>query len=129
MCLTVSFLATGGFVNLFHKIPWFSMIIQAFSNPMIFPCMDFFFMIFQIFFDFPSLWEHCRTHLYKRILPYVRGCKNIFTSVELCSIVFKTAHWEIYIHCNQGQLERFKKNMVHQMKENIKRIILLRTKH
>ena len=56
MCLTASFLATGGFVKLFHKIQWFlatggfvkyftkfndfSTIIQVFSNSMIFPGMQ-----------------------------------------------------------------------------------------
>ena len=29
VCLTASFLATGGFVKLFHKIPYISMIIQG----------------------------------------------------------------------------------------------------
>ena len=43
VCLTASFLATGGFFKLFHKIPWLSMIIQGFFlNSMIFPCLDLF---------------------------------------------------------------------------------------
>ena len=45
--VTASFLATGGFVKLFHKIPCFSMIIQFFWNSMIFPCME-------LFCDFPG---------------------------------------------------------------------------
>ena len=32
------------------------MIIQVFSNSMIFPCMELFFVIFH---DFQSLWEPC----------------------------------------------------------------------
>ena len=51
MCLTASFLATGGFVKLleyFIKFHDFSMIIQVFSNSMIFPCMELFFVISMI---------------------------------------------------------------------------------
>ena len=63
MCLTASFLASGGFVKLFHKSPWFSMIIQVFfKNSMIFPCMELFIMIFQFFHDFQSWWEPCCPH-------------------------------------------------------------------
>ena len=47
VCLTANFLATGGFVKLFHIFHDFSMIIQAFSNSMIFPCMELFFLIFR----------------------------------------------------------------------------------
>ena len=46
-CLTASFLATGSLSNYFTKFLDFSMIIQAFSNSMIFPFMDF-------FLDFPG---------------------------------------------------------------------------
>ena len=35
------------------------MIIQVFSNSMIFPCMELFLVIFQVFHDFQSLWEPC----------------------------------------------------------------------
>ena len=35
------------------------MIIQVFSNSMIFPCMELFLVIFQVFRDFQSLWEPC----------------------------------------------------------------------
>ena len=51
VCLTASFLATGGFVKLFHKIPWFFHDYSFFFNSMIFPCMEPFYVIFQ------SLWE------------------------------------------------------------------------
>ena len=37
------------------------MIIQVFSNSMIFPCMELFLVIFQVFHDFQSLWEPCMT--------------------------------------------------------------------
>ena len=43
VCLTASFLATGGFIKYFTKLHDFSMIIQVFSNSMIFPCMELFF--------------------------------------------------------------------------------------
>ena len=60
VCLTASFLANGGFLKLFHKIPWFfPWLFRVFSNSMIFPCMELFFLIFQVFHDFQSLWEHC----------------------------------------------------------------------
>ena len=36
------------------------MISQVFSNSMIFPCMELFLVIFQVFHDFQSLWEPCR---------------------------------------------------------------------
>ena len=35
------------------------MIIQVFSNSMIFPCMELLLVIFQVFHDFQSLWEPC----------------------------------------------------------------------
>ena len=35
------------------------MIIQVFSNSIIFPCMELFLVIFQVFHDFQSLWEPC----------------------------------------------------------------------
>ena len=68
MCLTASFLATGGQLvfwlpvvvsNYFTKFHDFSMIVQGFSNSMIFPCMEHFCEIFQVFHDFKSLWEPC----------------------------------------------------------------------
>ena len=37
------------------------MIIQGFSNSMIFPCMELFLVIFQVFHDFQSLWKPCIT--------------------------------------------------------------------
>ena len=37
----------------------FSMIILIFSNSMIFPRMELFLVIFQVFHDFQSLWEPC----------------------------------------------------------------------
>ena len=43
VCLTASFLATGGFVKLFHKISMTSQwLFSWFSNSMIFPCMELF---------------------------------------------------------------------------------------
>ena len=42
------------YVTKFHD---FSMTIQGFSNSMIFPCMELFLVIFQVFHDFQSLWE------------------------------------------------------------------------
>ena len=39
VCLTASFLATGGFVILFYKILFFHDYSSFFSNSMIFPCM------------------------------------------------------------------------------------------
>ena len=35
------------------------MIVQVFSKSMIFPCMELFLVIFQVFHDFQSLWEPC----------------------------------------------------------------------
>ena len=35
------------------------MIIQDVSNSMIFPCMEVILVIFQVFYDFQSLWEPC----------------------------------------------------------------------
>ena len=60
VCLTASFLATGGFVKLFNKIQWFFHdYLGFFSNSMIFPCMELFLVIFQVFHDSQSLWEPC----------------------------------------------------------------------
>ena len=50
-----SFLAIGGFVILYHKIPWFFHDYSGFSNSMIFPCMELFLVIFQGFPWFPEL--------------------------------------------------------------------------
>ena len=49
--------------NFFTKFHDFSMIIQVFSNSMIFPCMELFLVIFQLFHDFQSLWEPCNVIL------------------------------------------------------------------
>ena len=58
-CPIASFLAAGGFVILFHEIPWFFHDYSVFfSNSMIFPCMELL-VIFQVFHDFQSLWEPC----------------------------------------------------------------------
>ena len=38
------------------------MIIQVFSNSMIFPCMELFLVIFHVFHDFQSLWEPWALH-------------------------------------------------------------------
>ena len=45
------------FATDFTKFHDFSMIFQFLSNSMIFPCMEFLFVIFQVFHDFHSLWE------------------------------------------------------------------------
>ena len=47
VCLTASFLATGGFVKLFHRIPCFFHDYLVFLNSMNFPCME-------LFCDFPG---------------------------------------------------------------------------
>ena len=61
VCLTASFLATGGFVKLFNKFHDFfhDYSVVVFLNSMIFPCMELFLVIFQVFHDFQSLWEPC----------------------------------------------------------------------
>ena len=48
MCLTASFLATGGFIKLFHKFHDFSMIIQVFIK------FHDFSMYGTLFGDFPG---------------------------------------------------------------------------
>ena len=47
----------------FPKFHDFSRIFQLLSNSMIFPCMEFLFVIFQVFHDFQSLWEPCMSNL------------------------------------------------------------------
>ena len=44
VCVTASFLATGGFIKIFHKVPWFfhDYSVVVFLNSMIFPCMELF---------------------------------------------------------------------------------------
>ena len=61
-CRTASFLATGGFVRLFHEIPWFSMNIQIFFKFHDFFMHGTFLVIFQFFIDFQSVWEPCKLH-------------------------------------------------------------------
>ena len=52
VCLIASFLATGGFIKLFNKIPWcFHDYSSFFSSSIIFPCMELFLVIFQVFHD------------------------------------------------------------------------------
>ena len=53
----------------------FSMIIQGFPNSMIFPCMELFLVIFQVFHDFQSLWEPC---LY---MPAVKALTSLFADM------------------------------------------------
>ena len=59
VCLTTTFLATGGLSNYFTQFYDFSMIIHVFSNSMIYPCMELFLVIFQVFHEIQSLWEPC----------------------------------------------------------------------
>ena len=61
--------------NYFTKFPDFSIIIQVFSNSMIFPCMELFLVIFQVFHNFQSLWEPC--HMF--------GLRNSFQNYLLLS--------------------------------------------
>ena len=54
---------------------------------MIFPCMDFF-VIFQVFHDFQSLWEPCR--FYKDF--YIEGSFIIYlSSIHVCMFVWADA--------------------------------------
>ena len=86
VCLTDSFLASGSFVKLFHKIPWFSLIIQVFLIPWFFHAWNLFFAIFQVFPWFPELvgtlfWyskepSHC--HMF-----WLRNKKNNFKKAPL----------------------------------------------
>ena len=48
LCLTTSFLDTGSFIKLFHKIPCFLHDYSGFLNSMIFPCMELLSVIFQV---------------------------------------------------------------------------------
>ena len=59
VCLTASFLATGGFLKLFHKIPWFFHIYSDFFKFHDFSMLGTFWLIFQVFHGFQSLWEPC----------------------------------------------------------------------
>ena len=43
----------------FTKFHDFFMIIQVFSESMIFPCKELFLVIFQVSHDFQNLWEPC----------------------------------------------------------------------
>ena len=56
VCLTASFLATGGFVKLFHKIPCFIHVYLGFFRFRDFSIHGTFFLDFQIFHDFQSSW-------------------------------------------------------------------------
>ena len=58
-CQTASFLATGGFVKLFHKIPWFFHDYTGFYKFHDFSMHGTFLVIFQFFHEFQSLWEPC----------------------------------------------------------------------
>ena len=60
VCLTASSLTTGGFINLFHKIPWFFHDYSVFFQIPWFSMHGFFCVIFQVFHDFQSLWEPCK---------------------------------------------------------------------
>ena len=51
-CPTASFLAIGGFVKLFHKIPWFFHDYPGFSKFQDFSMHGTFLVIFQVFHDF-----------------------------------------------------------------------------
>ena len=63
VCLTTSYWILVVLSNYFTKFYDFSMIIQVFSNSMIFPCTELFWVIFH---DFQSLWEPCdQNNLYK----------------------------------------------------------------
>ena len=53
-CTTASFLATGGFIKLFHKIPWYFHDYKKKFKFHDFSMHGFFLVIFQVF---QSLWE------------------------------------------------------------------------
>ena len=57
VCPKASFLATGGFVKLFHKIQWFFHGYLDFFTFHDFSMHGPFLVIFQVFHDFQSLWE------------------------------------------------------------------------
>ena len=59
-CPTASFLATGGFVILFHKIPWFFHDYSGFFKFHDFSMHGTVFSDFPDFHDFQSLWEPWR---------------------------------------------------------------------
>ena len=47
----------------FFKFPDFSLIFIKFSNSLIFPCREFFIIIFPVFPVFPSPWPPCADQL------------------------------------------------------------------
>ena len=94
VCLTASFLATCGFIKLFHKIPLFSMIIQLFFKFHDFSMHGTFFVFFQVFHDFQSLWEPCaKSDFWKLLITHTMGCKasknqqTVLIIVCLCSLM------------------------------------------
>ena len=93
----------------YTKFHDFSMIIQLFSNSTIFPCMELFLVIFQVFHDFQSLWESCnRVPINDRVFD---GCNaNLYlfwTPTHCCSVnpdqtATQGAGWSGFIMFNQG---------------------------
>ena len=82
----------------FQIISQNSMIIQIFSNSMIFPCMELILVIFQVFHDFQSLSEPCTMKVWgrariKRTTPgsAIKLSTNCATAVDNELVLLKTS--------------------------------------
>ena len=72
------------------------------TNYMIFPCMELFLVIFQVFHDFQSLWEPCYAYV-------VRGARGLNVGLSLHQDSFfkyassegsgESAHTRLSIYC------------------------------
>ena len=112
VCLTASFLATGGFVKLFHKIPWFFHDYSGFIKFHDFSMHGTVLVIFQVFHDFQSLWEPWRNNcqMGKKIIMIFHS--NHFLSIKhlyLALVVVKTKIAKIWDHKIQFKIQLHKK--------------------
>ena len=71
-----------------RKFHDFSMIIQFFTNSIIFRCMELFFVIFKVFHDFQSSWEPCgvymKTAIYRKNSLVLFGLRFYVTVNSYC---------------------------------------------
>ena len=68
------------------------MIIQFFSNSMIFPCMELYLVIFQVFQDFQSLWEPFDYSLSCGQGPVAQSVASLIADPEIVSSIPARPH-------------------------------------
>ena len=105
VCLTASFLSTGGFVKLFHKIQWFSMIIQVFFKFHDFSMHGTLFCDFPGFPWFPELvGTLCnRQYLEHKVVITLQSLYNAMLGVHWIGLVISEIMFVCFVSLHPSQ--------------------------